>query len=553
MTRAIVWFRRDLSLDDNLAWSSATTDHREVIPVYVLDPRLLDAAGPFRRRQLLASVAALADEIRAARGQLTVVVGDPVVEIPRLGRENGVQRVDWNDDVTAYARSRDTAVSDALSASGIAVQREWSTLGQPPGTILTAAGSVPRVFSRFHQQWSALELPEPARSGSARVLSVPGAILPAPDAAPPHRAGSDAARARLADFLEGADAYDHGRDLVFRDATSHLSSDLHFGAIFPRAVVRAVGRATPGRRAFTRQLAWRDWYAHLFAERPELVDHAQRPAFDDIEWRDDAIGVAAWKAGRTGFPIVDAAIRELSSTGWMHNRLRLITASFLVKDLLVDWRIGERHFRRLLVDGDVAQNAGNWQWVAGTGPDAAPYFRVFNPLTQARRFDPEGEYVRRWLPELRGLPGGSIHAPWELGPLELAGAGVVLGDNYPAPIVEHAAARVARAGCIRGGRGKRYEIGRGDPNPSGNHSESSGCDRRRRGAAGGNVDSRRVRRRPRVGGDAVPPRQRSARRVVGVPPSADATRQLRRCTCRRRRDRSPHAIGGSRSRRWPGA
>jgi deoxyribodipyrimidine photo-lyase len=442
MTRAIVWFRRDLSLDDNLAWTSATTDHREVLPAYVLDPRLLDAAGPFRRRQLLASLAAFADEICATGGRLTVAVGDPAVEIPRLARANDVRRVVWNGDVTAYARSRDTAVSDALSESGIATEREWSTLVQPPGTILTAAGSVPRVFSRFHERWSALELAEAAPAGSASVLSVPGVALPAPDAAPPQRAGSDAARARLTEFLDRADEYDHARDLVYRDATSQLSSDLHFGAISPRAVVRAVGRATPGRRAFTRQLAWRDWYAHLFAARPELVDHSQQPAYDQIEWRDDPIGVDAWKAGRTGFPIVDAAMRELAATGWMHNRLRLITASFLVKDLLVDWRIGERHFRRLLVDGDVSQNAGNWQWVAGTGPDAAPYFRVFNPLTQARRFDPEGEYVRRWLPELRDLPGGTIHAPSALGPLELARARVVLGDNYPAPIVDHAAARV---------------------------------------------------------------------------------------------------------------
>ena len=170
------------------------------------------------------------------------------------------------------------------------------------------------------------------------------------------------------------------------------------------------------------------------------------------------IGIEAWKQGRTGFPIVDAAMRELAATGWMHNRLRLVTASFLVKDLLVDWRIGERHFRRLLIDGDVAQNAGNWQWVAGTGPDAAPYFRVLNPLTQARRFDPEGEYVRRWVPELAGLRGGSIHAPSELGPLDLAAAGVVLGDTYPAPIVRARRRPRARVGCVRRGLGPRSEI-----------------------------------------------------------------------------------------------
>ena len=442
MTRAIVWFRRDLSLDDNLAWTGATTDHAEVLPVYVLDPRLLDAAGPFRRRQLLASVAALGEAVRAAGGVLSVAAGDPVVEIVRLAREIRADAVVWNDDVTAYARTRDAAVGAALSKTRIAVEREWSTLIQPPGTILTAAGSVPRVFSRFLARWSALPLPEPTRAGAARVLSHPGGALPELDAPAPIRPGPDGARARLAAFAEVADDYDRARDLVYCDATSRLSADLHFGSISPREAARAVGSATPGRRAFVRQLAWRDWYAHLFAERPDLVDHAQRPAYDAIAWRDDTIGAEAWKQGRTGFPIVDAAMRELAATGWMHNRLRLVTASFLVKDLLVDWRIGERHFRRLLIDGGVAQNAGNWQWVAGTGPDAAPYFRVLNPLTQARRFDPEGEYVRRWVPELAGLRGGSIHAPSELGPLDLAGAGVVLGDTYPAPIVEHAAARV---------------------------------------------------------------------------------------------------------------
>jgi len=442
VTRAIVWFRRDLSLDDNLAWTGATTDHAEVVPVYVLDPRLLDPAGPFRRRQLLASVGALADEVRAVGGRLCIAHGDPIGELVRIARASRADTVVWNDDVTAYARARDTAVSAALAKSGITVEREWSTLIRAPGTILTAAGSVPHVFSRFHERWSALPLPEPARAGPARVLSHPGGALPELDGPPPVQPGARGARARLATFTDGADEYDVTRDLVHLDATSRLSTDLHFGSISPRAVARAVGRATPGRRAFVRQLAWRDWYAHLFAERPELVDHAQRPAYDTIAWRADARGTDAWMHGRTGFPIVDAAMRELAATGWMHNRLRLVTASFLVKDLLVDWRIGERHFRHLLVDGDVAQNAGNWQWVAGTGPDAAPYFRVLNPLTQARRFDPEGEYVRRWVPELAGLAGGSIHAPSELGPLELAGAGVVLGDTYPAPIVDHAAARV---------------------------------------------------------------------------------------------------------------
>ena len=203
-----------------------------------------------------------------------------------------------------------------------------------------------------------------------------------------------------------------------------------------------------GGEAFVRQLAWRDWFAHLLAEEPSLTEHALRPELDAIAWRDDPEGLEAWTRGRTGYPLVDAGMRELAATGRLHNRVRMVAASFLVKDLLIDWRLGERHFRRLLLDGDVAQNVGNWQWVAGTGPDAAPYFRVFNPVTQSRTHDPDGSYLRRWLPELAGLDDRAIHAPWELGPLELAAAGVTLGDTpdatYPQPIVDHAAAR-ARA------------------------------------------------------------------------------------------------------------
>ena len=295
---------------------------------------------------------------------------------------------------------------------------------------------------------------------AARILSIPGESLPPIDGTAPIAPGSEGAASRLAAFLERVDGYDVERDLPGRDATSHLSADLRFGTISPRQVVRVVGGSTPGREAFARQLAWRDWYAHLFAERPDLVDHAQQPQYDAVVWRSDPAEVQAWKQGRTGYPIVDAGMRELAHTGWMPNRLRLITASFLVKDLLADWRIGERHFRHLLIDGDIPQNAGNWQWVAGTGPDAAPYFRVLNPLTQARRFDPDGDYVRRLVPELAALPGASIHAPWEVGPLELASVGVVLGDTYPHPIVDHAPARERCDRRLRNGQDCQVVISR---------------------------------------------------------------------------------------------
>jgi deoxyribodipyrimidine photo-lyase len=254
--------------------------------------------------------------------------------------------------------------------------------------------------------------------------------------------GEDAAAGRLARWLDDVDGYRDRRDRPDDDTgTSHLSADLRWGTLSPREVARTVGESTKGRAGFVRQLAWRDWYAHLLWEQPELASHALKPEMDRVPWRDDPDGLAAWQEGRTGYPIVDAGMRQLAATGWMHNRVRMITASFLVKDLLVDWRLGEAHFRRLLVDFEVSQNVGNWQWVAGTGPDAAPYFRIFNPVTQARKFDPDGEFVRRWVPELAGLEAPSVHSPWELGPLELAAAGVVLGETYPHPIVDHAEAR----------------------------------------------------------------------------------------------------------------
>jgi deoxyribodipyrimidine photo-lyase len=257
-------------------------------------------------------------------------------------------------------------------------------------------------------------------------------------------AGGEAAAARrLGAFLERADAYREERDRPDLDTTSRLSADLKFGTIDPLAVARRAGDASPGRRAFVRQLCWRDFYAHLMAAFPETARRAMRPEYEAVPWRDDPDGLTAWQEGRTGYPIVDAGMRQLAAEGWMHNRVRMITASFLVKDLLIDWRLGERHFRRLLVDADLPQNVGNWQWVAGTGADAAPYFRIFNPTTQARRFDPEGDYVRRWVPELGGIAGPAVHTPWELGPMELAAAGVSLGEDYPGPIVDHAEARLA--------------------------------------------------------------------------------------------------------------
>jgi deoxyribodipyrimidine photo-lyase len=434
----IVWFRRDLRLDANPAWAAATAEHAEVVGVFVLEPHLLDAAGPHRREQLLAHLDALDSQLRELGGALTVRRGPAPAAIADVVAETDATALHLNEESSPFGRRRDSDVEARLS---IPVHGHHGTVVHEPGAVLTARGTLSRVFTPFFRTWSATPWQPWPDPGDAAVIGLDGDPLPRPHGRPRQPPGEGAAWGRLQAWLERVDDYPRTRDLPAVDGTSELSADLKFGSIAARTVVDVVGTSTPGREAFVRQLAWRDWWAHTLLERPDLRTEALQDKYDRIRWRDDDDGFSAWAEGRTGFPIVDAAMRQLVDTGWMHNRLRMITASFLVKDLLIDWRRGERFFFHHLVDADPAQNAGNWQWVAGTGPDAAPYFRVFNPTAQSRKFDPGGDYLRRWLPELAGLPDGDLHEPAAVGPLELAAAGIELGVDYPWPIVDHAEAR----------------------------------------------------------------------------------------------------------------
>ena len=452
---ALAWFRRDLRLHDNPSWAAATAVS-DAAALVVIEPALLSGAGPWRRRAYLAALAGLDQSLRAEGGGLRVAVGDPAEAVPQVAAEIGAQKVTMNADVTRWSTARDQRVAEALD---MPLDAHWGTVVHAPGQVLTAAGTLSRVFTPFFSRWIQTPMSEEVEPGSASVLAPPpGMAL--------HDALGDElkepwsehdALSQLDRWQERVDGYDDDRDFPAIEGTSALSAALHFGLLSPRHVVASVGTHTPGRTGFVRQLAWRDWYTHLTAENPDIYRASLRLEYDRIVWETGHGADAcfdAWRRGQTGYPIVDAAMRELAATGWMHNRLRMITASFLVKDLLIDWRRGERWFRRMLTDGDLAQNAGNWQWVAGTGPDAAPYFRVFNPVSQSRKFDPAGRYLRHWLPELARLDDKEIHAPWLAKPLDLASADLTLGVSYPYPIVDHAEARQRTLAAYKGALGR---------------------------------------------------------------------------------------------------
>lgn len=459
---AIVWFRNDLRLADNPALQAALQAGGEVLPVFVLDDAVAGpwSAGGASRWWLHGSLASLQASLAELGMKLRLRCGDGGEEIERLASEVGAAAVFWNRRYEPWAIAQDKAVKVALERHGITARSFNGSLGHEPWEVHRAGGEHYKVFTPFWRAWAELgplpaPLPIPAAVGAAvpvdaDALGKLGLLPTKPDWAGGLRdswePGEAAALAALDDFLEDrAGDYRAARDLPARAGVSRLSPRLHHGELSPRQIWHAAQREPhAGVDAYLRQLVWREFGYHLLYHFPHMPDAPLRPDFADFPWAEEPGLFRAWSRGRTGYPLVDAGMRELWHTGYMHNRVRMITASFLTKDLLIPWQQGAAWFWDTLCDADLANNAMGWQWVAGCGTDAAPYFRIFNPTSQGRKFDPDGAYVRRWVPELARLPDALIHEPSAAPDEALAAAGVELGITYPRPIVEHGQAR-ARA------------------------------------------------------------------------------------------------------------
>lgn len=461
MRTAIWWIRRDLRLVDNQALDAALADAEQVIPLFVLDPTLLTStrAGAQRTAFLFGGLRALDADLRSRGSRLVVRRGDPAAVLAALCGESGAGAVYAERDYSVYAARRDAAVAAALPVplmltEGVAIR--------PPDAIRKQDGTPYTVFTPYSKRWRQFAPPSPGA-----IMPAPAALTldhpiageaipdrPALDPAIPFQPGEMEAQRRLNTFVDGdappVYAYAKQRDLPALDGTSGLSPYLRFGMVSPRQVAATAfaaiesaptSDARTGADTWLTELIWRDFYLSILHHYPHVARGSFHRDYDAIEWVNDTDAFTAWRAGQTGYPFIDAAMRQLATIGWMHNRARMAVASFLVKDLLIDWRWGERWFMEMLLDGDPAANNGGWQWSAGTGTDAAPYFRIFNPVSQGQKFDPAGAYVRRWVPELRSVSDKYIHEPWQMPRSEQLRAGCLIGQNYPAPIVDHAVAR----------------------------------------------------------------------------------------------------------------
>ena len=469
---ALVWFRRDLRVHDHPALCAALDGHEQVVPVFCLDDRLLHGrhASGSRTAFLLESLTDLDGQLAERGARLVIRHGPPERELPALAGETGASEVHLSGDPSPYEATRGRRVRAALERAGVTGHAHPGvSVVDDVRAIRTGQGRPYTVFTPFYRNWervtrrAVLDPPKrigmPAKTRHGRVPSLASLGLEQ-EVAEPAAGGESAGLARLAGFLDGAVRdYDSGRDQAGADASSRLSPYLRFGCLSPRAVedqlpggtggagtgAAGTGAAARGAEAFRRQLCWRDFYQHVLAHHPENARQEFQSRYrGTLRWAGDDGEFAAWTEGRTGFPLVDAGMRQLRREGWMHNRVRLLVGSFLTKDLGIDWRRGEDWFMRMLLDGDQASNNGNWQWIASVGVDPQPAFRrIYNPSLQQERFDPDGSYVRRYVPELARVPDEYLAEPWRMPGPEQERAGCRIGRDYPGPIVDHKQARQA--------------------------------------------------------------------------------------------------------------
>jgi deoxyribodipyrimidine photo-lyase len=499
----LVWLRRDLRLQDHAALHHALRRCRRVQLVFVFDTDILQALleqglrADRRVSFIHASLQELDAELRRRGGALWTLHGSAAGELPALARRLGVQAVFVNRDYEPFAQRRDAAVAGELAGSGIEFHAFDDQVMVPPPALRTGQGRPYGVFTPYRNAWMArMRAAEGAELAELDCPLSADRLLPLPEGLPPMPAparlgfdlptrlpegvepGSRGGRRAWEAFQSRLDDYAASRDFPAREATSGLSVHLRFGTLSVRELGRHAWRAmlggSAGAATWLSELVWRDFYAQVLFHHPQLAQgRSFRAAYDRIEWESSPELLRAWCEGRTGYPLVDAAMRELLASGRMHNRLRMVVASFLCKDLGLDWRLGEAHFARWLLDFDLASNNGGWQWASSSGCDAQPWFRIFNPLEQSRRFDPDGHYIRAWLPELAGLDAPSLHAPWLAEPARLRAAGVELGRNYPLPVVDHAQARqrtlqryaVVRDDAARAAQAPSAPVSRGRAGP----------------------------------------------------------------------------------------
>jgi deoxyribodipyrimidine photo-lyase len=469
--RALVWFRRDLRADDHTALSEALRDARAVWCVFVFDTEILDALEHRADRRVAFIRHALVElkaSLEAMGGGLRVLHGRARELVPQLAASLEADAVYANHDYEPLAIDRDADVERALAAAGRAFHTFKDQCIFEQSELLTRDGKPFSVFTPYKNAW--LGRVGPGDLASRPVEALRAHFVPDPGGRIPELGelgfektnleslklplGASGARALFDDFLGRIDAYKARRDLPAVRGPSYLSAHLRFGTISVRELARtAYALHSEGAQTWLSELIWRDFYFQILWHHPHVVRRSFKPEFEALAFPNDPARFAAWCEARTGYPLVDAAMRQINQTGYMHNRLRMVAASFLVKDLHVDWRWGERYFAAHLTDFDLAANNGGWQWAASTGCDAQPYFRIFNPVTQSEKFDPEGKFIRLYLPELARVPTRYIHAPWTMPALEQQAAGIRIGVDYPAPVVDHAQARAVALALYAAARG----------------------------------------------------------------------------------------------------